>query len=48
MTYRYGLKWNVRRGHPVEEIDEAVARQKFADGPQLSVSKITDGRSVPD
>ena len=23
MTCRYGLKWNVRRGHPVEEIDEA-------------------------
>lgn len=48
MTYRYGLKWNVRRGHPVEEIDEATARERFREGPQFSVSRITHGRTVPD
>lgn len=48
MTYRYGLKWNVRRGHPVEEIDEAAARTRFETGPELSVSRVAEGRTVPD
>ena len=48
MTYRYGLKWNVRRGHPVEEIDEVTARDRFQVGPQFSVSRVTQGRTVPD
>lgn len=48
MTYRYGLKWNVRRGHPVEEIDEATARERFATAPQLSVTRIAEGQQVPD
>lgn len=48
MTYRYGLKWNVRRGHPVEEIDEATARDRFATTPQMSVTRVAEGRHVPD
>lgn len=48
MTYRYGRDWNVELKKPIGEIDEAAARQRFADGPQLAVSRIADGQSVPD
>lgn len=48
MTFRYGLKWNVRRGRPVEEIDEAAARVRFLVGPEFSVSRVTQGATVPD
>lgn len=48
MTYRYGHTWNVRRGHPVEEVDEVGARALFESGPQLSVSRIEEGQTVPD
>jgi hypothetical protein len=48
MTYRYGHDWNVRMSQPIDEIDEAAARDRFVSGPQLSVSKVPeDGAAVP-
>lgn len=48
MSYRYGRDWNVRLREPVDEIDEATARQRFVDGPQLSVSRMGERGAVPD
>ena len=48
MTYRYGQNWNAGRGRPGLEIDEATARQRFDDGPFFSVSRLAEGRTVPD
>ncbi|MGA4668340.1 hypothetical protein ACPCG0_00845 [Propionibacteriaceae bacterium Y1923] len=47
-TYRYGHDWNLSLKKPINEIDELSARRRFADGPQLSVSKVEEGRAVPD
>lgn len=47
MAYRYGHDWNVRRRHPVDEVDEATARRRFDEGPQVAVSRLDDGGSVP-
>lgn len=48
MTYRYGRDWNVELKKTISEIDESAARQRFVDGPQLAVSRVADGESVPD
>lgn len=48
MTYRYGRDWNIELKKPINEIDEQAAAQRLQDGPQLSVSKISEGRTVPD
>lgn len=48
MTYRYGHTWNADLSKPVKETDEAGARRLWESGPQVSVSRIEDGRAVPD
>lgn len=48
MTYRYGWIWNSRLGRPAEEMAEAQARERYRKGPQLSVSRVADGQTVPD
>lgn len=48
MTYRYGHTWHAKLKKPTSEIDESTARQRFADGPQLAVSRVAGGADVPD
>lgn len=48
MTYRYGRDWHKDQQRPIQEIDEAEARRRFVDGPQLSVSRVSQGQGVPD
>lgn len=48
MTHRYAQGWNVRLRQPIDEIDEATARRRFADGPQLAVIRLTGEHAVPD
>ncbi|ANS79227.1 hypothetical protein SGUI_1831 [Serinicoccus hydrothermalis] len=47
MTYRYGRDWHPVLRKPIQEITEKKARQRWASGPQFSVSQVDDEGSVP-
>lgn len=47
MSFRYGYDWNIRLRQPVDEVDEASARRRFEEGPQVCVSPTVEGGLAP-
>lgn len=48
MQHRFGRDWNSFTGQPISEISEDQARERWENGPAFSVSRVGDGRRVPD
>ncbi|GAB3300116.1 hypothetical protein EK0264_18585 [Epidermidibacterium keratini] len=48
MTYRYGRDWHPVLKKPIDEIAETAAKQRWANGPAFSVSKLSPSHDQPD